>query len=281
MRTVKEETIIKTIKQLFIEANTYIPDDVNVRLKECLKNETSQMAKQALEIICENNKVAEKTGLPICQDTGMAVVFAKIGMDVKIDSQNDFNEIINEGVRQAYLDGKLRLSVVQDPLFRTNTADNTPAIIYIELVKGDRIELTALPKGFGSENMSKIKMFNPTASKEEIIDFIVQTVKEADAKPCPPVVVGVGIGGTFEYSALLSKKALCRSLDTDNQNDFYADMEKEVLKRINDLNIGAQGFSGSTTALKVNIEKFPTHIAGLPVAVNICCHVVRHKSAVI
>ncbi len=179
-------------------------------------------------------------------------------------------------MRRAYIDDKLRLSVVRDPLVRENTCDNTPAVIYTELVRGENIELIALPKGFGSENMSRIKMFNPTATKDDIIDFIVETVKIADANPCPPVVVGVGIGGTFEYSALLSKKALARSLDEENADPLYAEIEKVSLKKINALGIGAQGFSGNTTALKVNVEKFPTHIAGLPVAVNICCHVCRH-----
>ena len=281
MRVIKEQQIVETIEKLFWEANTLIPCDVQSKLDECTKNETSEMACDALKIICENNRIAKTNSMPICQDTGMAVVFAKIGMNVKIDSDKDFCEIINEGVRQSYVKNYLRMSVVQDPLFRTNTEDNTPAVVYTELVQGDNIELTALPKGFGSENMSRIKMFNPTASADEIIDFIVETVKIADAKPCPPVVVGVGIGGTFEYSALLSKKALSRPIDTDNKDSFYAEMENTALKRINELGIGAQGFSGNTTALAVNIEKFPTHIAGLPVAVNICCHVMRHKTATI
>ncbi len=281
MRVINEETIIEKVKRLFIDANTYIPVDVDKCLHECKEREASEMAKKALEIICENNEIAKTTGLPICQDTGMAVVFAKIGMEVKIDSKRSFLEIVNEGVRRAYLDGKLRLSVVEDPLTRKNTNDNTPAIVYVELVQGDKIELTALPKGFGSENMSRIKMFNPTATTGEIIDFIVEIVKIADAKPCPPVVVGVGIGGTFEYSALLSKKALARPISIDNPDKLYSEMEKTALEEINKLNIGAQGFSGTTTALKVNIEKYPTHIAGLPVAVNICCHVVRHKTALI
>ena len=281
MRIIKEELIVKTIEKIFHDAARYIPCDVEKAIIKKSKNETSKMAKMALDVICQNNVIARENGLPICQDTGMAVVFAKIGMGVHIDSDKDFSSIINEGVKRAYVNGKLRLSVVSDPLVRINTGDNTPAVIYTELVQGDKIELTVLPKGFGSENMSRIKMFNPTADKEEIIDFIVETVKIADAKPCPPIVVGVGIGGTFEYSALLSKKALARSLDTPSTDPLYAEIEEVALKKINDLNIGAQGFSGNTTALKVNVERFPTHIAGLPVAVNICCHVVRHKSAII
>lgn len=281
MRVIKKDEIIAAVKKLFIEANTLIPQDVNDKLNECIKEETSEMAKKALEIISENNNIAKTRSLPICQDTGMAIVLANVGMDVFIDADADFNEIIDEGVRQAYTDGYMRMSVVKDPLFRENTNDNTPAIVYTKLVKGDKIELTALPKGFGSENMSRIKMFNPTASKNEIIDFIVETVKIADAKPCPPIVVGVGIGGTFDYSAFLSKKALSRPIDSENGDKYYADMEKEILTRINQLGIGAQGFSGKTTALGVNIEKFPTHIAGLPVAVNICCHVMRHKTCII
>lgn len=281
MRQISEKQIIDTIESLFYEANTIIPCDVQEKLIECCKNETSNMARDALKIICENNCIAKESSMPICQDTGMAIVFAKIGMNVIIDSNKDFIEIINEGVRRSYVNNYLRMSVVSDPLFRTNTEDNTPAIVYTELVQGDKIELTALPKGFGSENMSRIKMFNPTATTDEIIDFIVETVKVADAKPCPPVIVGVGIGGTFEYSALLSKKALSRPINKRNSTQHYAEMESKALKRINELCIGAQGFSGNTTALAVNIEKFPTHIAGLPVAVNICCHVMRHKTAII
>ena len=281
MRVIEEKTIIESIEKLFFDANVIIPCDVNSRLEKSLEFETSDMAKKALEIIIENNKIAKNTNLPICQDTGMAVVFAKIGNDVHINTNRSFNDIVNEGVRRAYVDGKLRLSVVGDPLVRKNTNDNTPAIVYTELIGGDKIELLALPKGFGSENMSRIKMFNPTASKEDIIEFIVDCVKVADANPCPPVIVGVGIGGTFEYSALLSKKALARSLDEENPDPLYAEIEETALKRINELGIGAQGFSGNTTALKVNVEKFPTHIAGLPVAVNICCHVCRHKKTIL
>ena len=281
MRIIKEKEIVEAIEKLFADANVYIPCDVQECLKQALDSETSDMARDALRIICDNNMIAEERHMPICQDTGMAIVFAKVGMDVHIESDRDLVEIVNEGVRRAYTNNYLRMSVVEDPLKRKNTNDNTPAIVYVELVKGDKLELTALPKGFGSENMSKIKMFNPTASADDIIDFIVDTVKTADAKPCPPVVVGVGIGGTFDYSAVLSKAALSRSVSSCNPDPFYAEMEEKALSKINELGIGAQGFSGNNTAIAVNIEKYPTHIAGLPVAVNICCHVARHKTCVI
>ena len=281
MRIIEENVIIDAVEKLFIDANVNIPCDVNNALNKAVKCETCDMAKTALEIIVENNKIAKESSLPICQDTGMAVLFAKIGNNVHINTERNFADIVNDGVKKAYVDGKLRLSVVGDPLVRVNTNDNTPAIVYTELVAGDKIELLALPKGFGSENMSRIKMFNPTATKDDIIDFITESVRLADANPCPPVVVGVGIGGTFEYSALLSKKALARSLDTENPDPLYAEIEKTSLERINALGIGAQGFSGNNTALKVNVEKYPTHIAGLPVAVNICCHVCRHKKIIL
>ncbi|MBQ9976655.1 MAG: fumarate hydratase [Clostridia bacterium] len=281
MRIIKETEIVEAIEKLFADANVYIPCDVQKCLKQALDNETSDMSRDALRIICENNEIAKERHMPICQDTGMAIVFAKVGMQIHIDSDRDLIEIINEGVRRAYANNYLRMSVVGDPLRRKNTNDNTPAIVYVELVKGDKLELTALPKGFGSENMSRIKMFNPTVSVDDIIDFIVDTVKTADAKPCPPVVVGVGIGGTFDYSAVLSKLALARSVSSSNSDPFYAEMEQTALKRINELGIGVQGFSGNNTAIAVNIEKYPTHIAGLPVAVNICCHVARHKTCII
>jgi fumarate hydratase subunit alpha len=281
MRIISGSIIIEKVEELFRQANTYIPEEIDKKLHKCLDCECSPMAKKALEIISENNKIAKEKSLPICQDTGMAIVFAKVGMSVAIDSDLDFKELVNEGVRRAYKNNYFRMSVVVDPLARINTDDNTPAVVYTELVKGDRIELIALPKGFGSENMSRIKMFNPTASSDEIIDFIVETVKIADAKPCPPVVVGVGIGGTFDYSAVLSKLALSRPINENNSSPIYEEMEAKALERINKLGIGAQGFSGATTALGVNIEQYPTHIAGLPVAVNICCHVTRHSKCII
>ena len=239
------------------------------------------MASSVLGLLEENIKVAGTLGVPVCQDTGMAVVFAEVGKDVHIDGMT-LNDAIDAGVREAYLEGKLRLSVVRDPFFdRTNTNDNTPAVTYIRFVEGDSIKLTALPKGFGSENMSAIRMFTPSATREEIIDFVLETVKKAGSNPCPPIVVGIGIGGTFDYAAVLSKLALARDVNDENKDENYRALEHELLERINTLGIGPQGFGGKTTALSVKIERYPTHIAGLPVAVNICCHVARHASAVI
>ncbi len=281
MRIIKEEKVISEVKRLFLEANTVIPHEITKRLKEEKEKQESELSASVTEVIITNNETAELKRLPICQDTGMAVLFVKVGNDVHIDTARSLAEIINDGVREAYRDGYFRMSVVKDPLMRVNTNDNTPAVIYTEIVSGDKIEITALPKGFGSENMSQIKMFNPTASKEEIIDFIVRVVKDAGANPCPPIIVGVGIGGTFDYAAVLAKKALARSIEASHELDFYKDIENEALEKINSLKIGVQGLGGPTTALKVNIETFPTHIAGLPVAVNISCHVTRHKSVII
>lgn len=237
------------------------------------------MASSVLGLLEENIRVADALGVPVCQDTGMAVVFAEIGKDVHVDGMT-LNEAIDAGVREAYLEGKLRLSVVRDPFFdRVNTNDNTPAVTYIRFVEGDSLKLTALPKGFGSENMSAIRMFTPSATREEIIEFVLETVKKAGSNPCPPIVVGIGMGGTFDYAAVLSKWALARELDEGNPDPNYKALEEELLERINALGIGPQGFGGKTTALSVKIEQYPTHIAGLPVAVNICCHVARHASA--
>lgn len=281
MRIIEEKTIIEEVKRLFISANTDISCDITDSLKEARKKETSELTRSVIDVIIKNNEIAEKDKLPICQDTGMAILFIKIGNDVHINTDRVLSEVVNEGVRSAYRDGFMRMSVVSDPLRRVNTKDNTPAIIYTEIVSGDKIEITALPKGFGSENMSSIKMFNPTATKEEIIDFVVGVVEKAGAKPCPPIIVGVGIGGSFDYSAVLSKKALARPINASNADPFYREMENEILDKINDLGIGVQGLGGATTALKVNIETYPTHIAGLPVAVNISCHVTRHKTSII
>ncbi len=218
--------------------------------------------------------------MPICQDTGMACVFLEIGQDVHFTGGN-LTEAVNEGVRRGYANGYLRKSVVKDPVRRGNTGDNTPAMLYTEIVPGDQVKITVAPKGFGSENMSQLKMFTPSAKREDIIGFIVDCVKTAGSNPCPPVVIGVGIGGDFEYSAILAKKALCRNVSVRNSDSFYADMEQELLEKINALDIGPQGFGGKTTALCVNIETYPTHIAGLPVAVNVGCHVTRHASKII
>lgn len=278
MREISSELITKTVRELVINANKILPDDlVNCITcsKGCEKNET---AKSVLSDLEANIDAACELDIPVCQDTGMAVIFAEIGQDVHI-SGDCFEDAVNKGVSQGYTDGLLRKSVVRDPFYdRVNTNDNTPAIIHTRIVAGDKIKITAAPKGFGSENMSALKMFTPSAKREDIINFVVETVKKAGSNPCPPVVVGVGIGGDFEYSAILAKKALCRSVSVRNSVEFYADMEKEMLSQINKLNIGPQGFGGDTTALAVNIETYPTHIAGLPVAVNIGCHVTRHAS---
>lgn len=281
MRIIKEKQITNAVKDMLITANYSLTDDVKRCLQMHADSESCGTAKKVLSRLCENLDVAKERNVPICQDTGMAVIFAEVGMDVKIESDKSFAEIIDQAVAEAYTDGYLRLSVVGDPLNRVNTKTNTPAVVYTSLVPGDSIRITAAPKGFGSENMSKSKMFTPTASRNEIIGFIVDTVKTAGSNPCPPVVVGVGIGGTFDYSAVLAKKALTRSLDSKNKNEYYAQMEKDALDRINKLGIGPQGFGGDTTALKVNIEYFATHIAGLPVAVNINCHVCRHREIII
>ena len=278
MREISAKLITETVAKLCIDANINLPCDVKNRLCEACKTEKNKLAGEVLGDLVENFNAAKDMNIAICQDTGMAVVFVKLGQDVHI-TDGLLNDAINEGVRQGYKNGYLRLSVVGDPIERVNTNDNTPALVYTEIVAGDNVEITVAPKGFGSENMSKIKMFTPSATKEDIINFVVETVKIAGGNPCPPIVVGVGIGGDFEYSAMLAKKALCRSLDVENPKSLYADMEKEMLKRINETNIGPQGFGGDTTALGVNIEQFATHIAGLPVAVNIGCHVTRHKTA--
>lgn len=279
MREISSELITQTVKRLVIDANKRLPAD----LAECIScsalSEKNASARSVLSDLTANIDAAAELDLPICQDTGMAVIFAEIGQEVHIAGEA-FEAAVNSGVAQGYTDGLLRKSVVRDPLFdRVNTNNNTPAVIHTRIVPGDKIKLTAAPKGFGSENMSAIKMFTPSASKEDIIGFVTETVGKAGSNPCPPVVVGVGIGGDFEYSAVLAKKALCRPVSERNSSEKYADMEKEILARLNSLDIGPQGFGGNTTALAVNIETYPTHIAGLPVAVNIGCHVTRHASA--
>lgn len=281
MREVKASEITATVKELVIKANKILPDDLVDCIGCCKKEENNDTAKSILNDLEANIDAAKQLNIPVCQDTGMAVIFAEIGQDVHI-TDGLFEDAVNEGVSQGYTEGLLRKSVVCDPFKnRVNTNDNTPAIIHTRIVEGDKIKITAAPKGFGSENMSKLKMFTPSAKREDIIDFIVDTVKTAGSNPCPPVVIGVGIGGDFEYSAILAKKALCRSVSKRNDDEFYADMEKELLEKINALDIGPQGFGGKTTALCVNIETYPTHIAGLPVAVNVGCHVTRHAHKII
>ncbi len=279
MREIDALIITDTVKRLCIEANCHLGEDIKSCIANAHKNEPWPGAKEILGHIIENYEIAENENKPICQDTGVACVFLKIGQDVHING--DITDAVNEGVRQGYTEGYLRKSVVKDPLNRVNTGDNTPAMIYFELVKGDKVEITVAPKGFGSENMSKIAMLRPSDGLAGVKEFIKNTVLEAGPNPCPPIVVGVGIGGTFDKAAVLAKKALLRPADSSNENEFYANLEKELLNEINALGIGPQGFGGKTTALAVNIEYFPTHIAGLPVAVNINCHVTRHKTEVI
>ena len=280
MRDIDSKIITKKIKEAFVEANMTLSESLVNCIKDSAKSETLPLAKNILHILEENIILAKEINVPICQDTGMAVVFVNIGQDVHITG-GLLKDAINRGVREAYVDGDLRLSVVKDPIRRGNTNDNTPAIIHTEIVAGDKIEMICVPKGFGSENASRIKMFEPSASEDDIIDFIVETVKIAGGNPCPPVVAGVGIGGDFEYSAVLAKRALTREIGENNPDEFYRNIEHKTLEKINQTNVGPQGFGGKTTAFAVNIETFPTHIAGLPVAVNICCHVCRHKRVVI
>ncbi len=277
IREISVKAIEKAVCELSIIANNSLPSDMICRIDEAKAAEEKSIAKSVMTDIRDNIDAAEKLNIPICQDTGMAVVFAEIGQDVHIVG-GSFEAAVNEGVRQGYEKGLLRKSVVKDPLNRVNTGDNTPAIIHAKIVEGDKIKLTVAPKGFGSENMSGVAMLTPAKGREGVIKAVVDIVKKAGSNPCPPIVVGVGIGGDFEQCALLSKIALCRSTDVRNPDPFYAELEEELLKEINLLDIGPQGFGGKTTALAVNIEPAPTHIAGLPVAVNIGCHVPRHAT---
>lgn len=276
IRIVSSNEVARCVEELFLRANRTLPEDAVALLEDARDREKgSALASSVLGTICDNLKAAKDNDLPICQDTGMAVLFAEIGQDVHIDG--NFEEAVNLGVRNAYINGPFRCSVVKDPFFdRRNTNDNTPAVIHISFVKGDKIRLVAAPKGFGSENMSALKMFTPSATKEDLISFVVETVKRAGSNPCPPIMIGVGIGGTFEKCAVLAKRALTRSVSSVNPHPEYAELEREILDRVNALGIGPQGFGGDTTALAVKIEHYPTHIAGLPVAVNINCHVMRH-----
>ncbi|MBR6551568.1 MAG: fumarate hydratase [Clostridia bacterium] len=280
MREIDVSIIEKSVEELFISANAELPSSLESLIKNSQEKETNETAKNIFCDMCKNLEVARENEIPICQDTGMAVLFIEIGQDVHFVG-GSLNDAINNGVRKAYVDGKMRCSIVKDPILRGNTNDNTPALVHYSIVPGDKVKLTAAPKGFGSENMSKIKMFTPSATKEDIINFVVDVVKTADANPCPPVVLGVGIGSDFEGCAILSKKALCRDISISNENEYYKELEEKMLTEINKLNIGAQGFGGDITALKVNIETAPTHIAGLPVAVNVGCHVTRHKEIVL
>lgn len=277
IREIDVELVTAAVAELSIAANKVLPKDLVNRIENATESETEALPHSIMCDICRNLAVASEKSLPICQDTGLAVVFLEIGQDVHFVGGGLY-EAVNKGVAKGYTEGLLRKSIVADPLNRVNTNDNTPAVIHTSIVKGDKVKITVAPKGFGSENMSRIKMLTPFDAEKGVVDFVVDTVKQAGSNPCPPIVVGVGIGGDFESCALLSKKALCRDTKERNENEYYAGLEKELLKKINELGIGPQGFGGETTALAVNIEYAPTHIAGLPVAVNIGCHVTRHKS---
>ena len=276
MREITAEAITAAVRDLCVDANRVLPADLEALIQQRAQEEGNGTAQSILCDLCRNLDAAREMAIPICQDTGMAVIFAEVGQDVHICG--DFEAAVNEGVRQGYVQGLLRCSVVRDPLRRGNTEDNTPAILHTSLVPGDKLTLTVAPKGFGSENMSQIKMLKPSDGLQGVKDFILKVVEDAGPNPCPPIVVGVGIGGTFDKAALLAKKALMRNTNVRNADPFYADLEEEMLQKINALGIGPQGVGGKTTALAVNIEKMPTHIAGLPIAVNINCHVTRHKT---
>ncbi|WP_455950799.1 fumarate hydratase [Eubacterium sp.] len=280
MREINSQEITKNIKEMCIEANHFLSSDMKKVFDNAKLNEKSPLGCQILDQLDENLKIAGEDMIPICQDTGMAVIFIDIGQDVHIIG-NNLEDAINEGVRQGYVEGYLRKSVVKDPLIRENTKDNTPAVIHYNIVPGENIKITVAPKGFGSENMSRVFMLKPADGIEGVKDAVITAVKDAGPNACPPMVVGVGIGGTFEKCAILAKKALARPADSDSNIEYVKEMEKELLNRINKLGIGPGGLGGTQTALAVNIETYPTHIAGLPVAINICCHVNRHVTRTI
>ena len=275
IRTIRVEEITKNIKEMCIEANHFLSPDMAEAMKCAEKNEEAPLGKQILEQLQENLKIAGEDMIPICQDTGMAVVFINVGQDVHLIG-GDITDAINEGVRRGYVDGYLRKSVVKDPIYRENTKDNTPAVIHFNIVPGDKVDITVAPKGFGSENMSRVFMLKPADGIEGVKEAILTAVKDAGPNACPPMVVGVGIGGTFEKCAYLAKKALTRDLNEESPVEYVRDLEKEMLEKINKLGIGPGGLGGTQTALAINIETYPTHIAGLPVGINICCHVNRH-----
>lgn len=280
MRTIHTDEIIKEIRQMCIDANLILSEDVKCRIEDAIQTEKSPVGKNVLQQLDENMKIARTENIPICQDTGMAVVFLKLGQNLHIEGMN-LEDAVNEGIRQGYVDGYLRKSVVGDPILRENTKDNTPGIIHYEIVPGDRLEITVAPKGFGSENMSRIFMLKPADGIEGVKEVILTAVKEAGPNACPPMVVGVGIGGDFEKCAIMAKKALTRNLNEHSDISYVAEMEKELLETMNKTGIGPGGLGGTTTVLGININTYPTHIAGLPVAVNICCHVDRHVTKVL
>lgn len=275
IRELKVNEITQKIKEMCIQANHYLSPDMDAALKNAVETEKSELGRKILNQLQDNLKIADEEMIPICQDTGMAVIFMEVGQDVHFVGGN-LEDAINEGVRQGYVDGFLRKSVVKDPLIRENTKDNTPACIYIDIVPGDKVKITLAPKGFGSENMSRVFMLKPADGIEGVKNAILTAVKDAGPNACPPMIVGVGVGGTFEKCALMAKKALTREVDKHSEIPYICELEKEMLEKINKLGIGPGGLGGSTTALAVNINTYPTHIAGLPVAINICCHVNRH-----
>ncbi|OUN37372.1 fumarate hydratase [Massilimicrobiota sp. An80] len=280
MREIKQEDIIQAVKTLCIEANYQLPQDVRNAIDQASQIEDGQLAKQTLSILKENAKMAQSLSVPICQDTGMVCLFVEIGQDVHV--QGSLQDALQEGVRQGYQEGYLRKSVVDDPVFdRINTKDNTPALIHYEIVEGDKLKIIVAPKGFGSENMSQVKMLKPSDGVEGIKDFVLKVVEEAGPNACPPMVIGVGIGGSFDYVTYLAKKAMLRDIGTHHSDLRYQQLEEELLEKINQLGIGPSGYGGKTTALSLNIETYPTHIAGMPVAVSICCHVARHKEVIL
>ena len=280
MRVISTDIITENIKEMCIEANYMLSEDVKGRILKAAKDESNELGKKILSQLEENMVIAESENIPICQDTGMAVVFLKIGQEVHFEGDS-LEEAVNEGIRQGYTEGYLRKSVVGDPLIRKNTGDNTPGVIHYEIVPGDKVEITVAPKGFGSENMSRVCMLKPADGIEGVKAAVLETVKLAGPNACPPLVIGVGIGGTFEKCALLAKKALTRDINSHNSIEYVKELETELLEEINKLDIGPAGLGGQTTALGINIETYPTHIAGLPVAINMCCHVNRHKNRTI
>jgi len=281
MNKIKSIQIKDKVKELFLKANYHINQDLMKLLQQAQRKETSPIGKYVLNMIIENNKIASREEVPICQDTGLSVVFVEVGQEVHL-VDGDFIEAINQGVKEAYQEGHLRKSVVDDPVFeRKNTKTNTPAIIYTDIVPGEKIKLLVMPKGFGSENMSAIAMLKPADGEKGIVDFIVETVKKAGPNPCPPTIIGVGIGGTIDKAMVIAKKAIVRKINQPNKNPKYAALEKEILAKINNLGIGPAGLGGNITCLAVHIDYLPTHIAGLPVAVNVCCHAARHAEGII
>ena len=280
MRKVDVTEITKNVKEMCIEANHFLSEDMKKVFEQAVQKEKAPLGRQVLNQLKENLEIAGAEMIPICQDTGMAVIFMKVGQEVQFDGEN-LTEAVNEGVRQGYVDGYLRKSVVKDPIYRDNTKDNTPAVIHYEIVEGDQVDITVAPKGFGSENMSRIFMLKPADGIEGVKESILTAVKDAGPNACPPMVIGVGIGGTFEKCAVMAKHALTRDLEEESPVPYVRELEKEMLKKINSLGIGPGGLGGTVTALAVNIETYPTHIAGLPMAVNICCHVNRHIHRII